>query len=154
MAEVHLSAGEQVTVKCCCDPKEPSTVNLYSSEGVDPSVVLFEVTDGMPCPQIGIKKSHEDDYPKTSMNAAYMGETDDGFPCIILSDEFPDRKVKVRPDHSTGTPAEMPQEFTILNFRGDTLTIYLDQVLGAFTAAQLKAAMTPTMRSQLAAILP
>ncbi|HNR54792.1 MAG TPA: hypothetical protein PKJ19_06495 [Flavobacteriales bacterium] len=151
MATIKLKPCEKLEVECGC---EASSVMLKSSEGTDPVVDLFEVTDGMQCPVIGIKKDHGDDYPATVMNAQYMGVTDDDFQCIILSDEFPDRKVHVKPDHSSGTPVDMPQDFTILNFKGNSITIYLDDVLAGFSAAQLKAAMTPAMRTALAAILP
>jgi len=149
--EVQLSCGEAVTITANC---EPQPVVIRSSEGTDPVVDLFTATDGMYCPQIGIKRNHADEFPVSVFNAGYMGPTDDGFEVMILTNEFPDRKVHVYADHGAGGLVNMPQDFSILDFRGDGLYVYLDQVLAGFTAAQLKAAMTPAMRTALAAILP
>lgn len=150
MPEVQLSCGESVTVTSKCDPCEAVLLN---SDGLDPQE-LFTVTDGMRCPSVGLKKDHSDEFPAISMSASYTGQTDDGFQCIVVGSTFPDIKVQVRPDRSGGTPVAMPEDFTVLDFRGDNFYIHLDSVLAAFTAAQLKAAMTPAMRTALGAILP
>lgn len=149
--EVQLSCGEAVTITANC---EPQPVVIRSSEGTDPVVDLFTATDGMYCPGVGVKRNHADEFPVSVFNVGYMGPTDDGFDVMVLTNEFPDIKVHVRVDRGSGGSVDMPEEFSILDFRGNNFYIHLDSVLAGFTATQLKAAMTPAMRTALAAILP
>lgn len=151
MTKLSLSCGDSIVVECACEPKP---VVVRSSDGIENQVDIFAATDGMHCPRVAVKRNHSDEEILATFNAAYPGIDDEGAVCIVISSEFPDIKVRVRPDRAGGTPVAMPEDFTVLDFRGDNFYIHLDSVLAAFSAEQLKAAMTPTMRTALGAILP
>lgn len=152
MTKVTLSCGDTINVECSC---EPTPVTVRSSDGVVEQVDVFTATDGMHCPHIAVKRSHDDEDLAYTFSAAYPGVDDEGNVCIILDKEFPNRKVKVRSNNTGGaTIADMAPDITLGNFMGDSMYILLETVIAGFSATELKAAMTPSMRTALGAILP